>query len=85
MTSFKVRLYGGISVDLFLKNCVCVFNRCMCACGGSVSKMLSVSIYGTLKLSAVLLVDFFFCFQLLGNPVLAFGSFTDYIKASINV
>ncbi len=56
----------------------------MCACGGSVSKMLSVSIYGTLKLSVVLLVDFF-CFQLSGNPVLTFGSFTDYIKASINV
>lgn len=30
MTSFKVRLYGGISVDLLLKNCLCVCSICVC-------------------------------------------------------
>lgn len=55
-------------VDLFLKKCLCVFN--LCGCGGSVGKMLSVSIHGTeadMMFSVVLLVFFFFAFGCLVN------------------
>jgi len=80
MTSFKLRLNGIISYRPRLELSVCVFNLCMCACGINHQDVICQHTWN-FEVVCGFAVFFLVFFAFRCNPILTFGSLTDYIKA----